>query len=86
MKGFKAHTAVVDGLPPKNLAYLGDKALATWATLYHRVEEEGSFPPDQSSFFVTVIPKHTGKGRRPVALFRALHRVWGKVRSSTLRT
>ncbi len=51
------------------------------ASLYHRVAEEGSFPPDESSLFVKMLPKHTGKGRRPVAVLRALYRVWGKFRS-----
>ena len=78
--GFKATTAMsVDGFHVRHLALLSDDALEVLARLVHAMESVGRVPPQLRTVMVILLEKPAG-GFRPIGIFSAVYRVWGKAR------
>jgi len=76
---FKENTAVVDGWHPRHFGLLSNGALWALANILNTIELLGEFPEVMQNLLVALIEKDTG-GHRPIGLFRALFRVWAKIR------
>jgi hypothetical protein len=60
-----------------------EQDLQRFATMLNLVEAARRMPASAKPCMVTMLPKARG-GHRPIALFRALFRAWGKVRNPLL--
>ena len=70
-----------DGFHPRHFGLLCPSGLDALATLLLAIETAGLMPTQTSIITFVLIPKGTDKpGRRPVALFSGLFRLWSKVR------
>ena len=54
--------------------------------LLNLCEQVGAFPTSEREVLISLYRKPKGGGRRPIAGFRALYRIWGRARKSTLQT
>ena len=66
-----------DGVHPRHLGWLPNKALTVLAWLLRFVDALGNFPKVQRNVFIAMYNKPTG-GLRTIGYFRALYRVWAK--------
>ena len=72
------------GTPGSNFAALSDESLEAMGRLFVLTEQQGGLPGVMAEFIVRLIPKLTG-GRRPVAPFKAIVKLWYKVRQPLLK-
>ena len=83
-RSFAAHTGWgIDNVGPRQLSWLSDELLETFATLLKSMECVGIWPSQLQEALIHLIPKPTG-GRRPIGLVAALPRVWERVRKPVL--
>jgi hypothetical protein len=83
---FKKGTAVPDGWHPGQLARLASgEAKQKLVDLLNLCEAAGRLPPTAKQAMIKMLPKPRG-GHRPIALFKALYRLWGKARTPLLST
>ena len=77
---FPATTGLgVDMWHPRLFAWLPDDGLQGWIDLMMIAERKGWLPAAMETLTVVFIPKGSG-GVRPIGLFTASQRLWGKVR------
>jgi ribonuclease HI len=81
---FKLRTAAIDGWHPRHFAHLSDASLRGLAALFHIVELMGAWPSSVSQQLTVLIPKAAG-GLRPIALFRGMVRLFGKIAARASR-
>jgi hypothetical protein len=70
-------TSSVDGVRPRQLAHIPDRALDLLSEFFTDFEVWG-WPDDEQLVVVTLIPKKAS-GLRPIALFRTAYRVFAKL-------
>jgi hypothetical protein len=81
---FKRGTAVPDGWHPGHFGRLANTAdIQKFIDVLHICESAGRLPPSAKAAVVKMIPKPRG-GHRPIALFKAMFRLWGKARTKLL--
>jgi hypothetical protein len=81
---FKRGTAVPDGWHPGHFGRLANPAdIEKFISVLHLCEQAGRLPPSAKAAMVKMIPKPRG-GHRPIALFKAMFRLWGKARNRLL--
>ena len=78
---FPAFTAVVDGWHPRHFSLLSDACLMALAGILEMIEGLGEFPRVTQDMLVALLPKDDG-GLRPIGLYRALFRLWARMRRS----
>ncbi len=79
---FKEVTGVgVDGIFPRQFAWLSDDLLGTLADYFLRLESVGLWPQQVQQALIHLIPKLAG-GRRPIGILPTLVRVWERTRRS----
>ena len=83
-KRFPSATAVVDGLHPRQISILPDSLLEYVADLFEIWEVAGCPILPEQTLMVKMIPKPAGDFR-PIGLYPALYRVWGKMRQPALK-
>jgi hypothetical protein len=81
---FKLRTAAIDGWHPRHFARLSDASLRGLAALFHIVELMGAWPSSVSQQLTVLIPNAAG-GLRPIALFRGMVRLFGKLAARASR-
>ena len=69
-KAFSPSTACTDGLPPKTVALLSEELLECLAGSGHLWIEQPTWPTDERTVHIALIPKPAG-GERPIGLFVA---------------
>jgi hypothetical protein len=81
---FKRGTAVPDGWHPGQLTRLSkEEDKQHLVDLLNLCESAGRLPPSAKQAMIKMLPKPRG-GHRPIALFKALYRLWGKARTPIL--
>jgi hypothetical protein len=81
---FKSNTAVPDGWHPSHFARMTcEQDLQRFATMLNLIEAARRMPEAVKPCMIKMLPKPRG-GHRPIALFRALFRAWGKIRTPLL--
>ncbi len=79
---FKEATGVgVDGISPKQCAWLSDELLSSLACYFIKLESVGVWPQQVQQALIHLIPKASG-GRRPIGVLPTLVRVWERARRS----
>ena len=84
---FKQRTTRVGGIHPRHLGW-ADHEIGGWAhqavaIYFDCVEEAGTFGEADEIVFIQLLRKAAG-GRRPIAFFTSLYRLWGKTRKRAL--
>ena len=82
---FPAATSAHEGMSPCHISLLSVDALDALAKIYLIWEVMGDVGPTMRDMITVLLPKPKG-GYRPIGLFRALYRVWGRVRANDVRT
>ena len=77
-----ATSEAFDGFHVRQLALLSDEGLEVLGLILHAVETAGKWPTQVRTLLVVLLAKPTG-GFRPIALFAAVFRVWGRARRET---
>ena len=78
-KTFRVGTTVVDHWHVRSFGLLSDQGLDSLALMMGVWECGGDFPSPMRLVITKLIPKPTG-GRRPIGLFGAVVRLWGRAR------
>ena len=68
-----------EGFHVRHFGILGPRAAEAVACFLGAVEAQGHFPGPHNMVQYCLLPKPTG-GRRPIALFASLVRIWSKIR------
>ena len=79
---FKERTTRPSGMHPRHPGWARDQE--GLAMLLNLCEQVGAFPTSEREVLISLYRKPKGGGRRPIAGFRALYRIWGRARKSTL--
>ena len=81
-KRFRETTATsIDGLHVRHFSLLCDTGLRVLSVLFLAMEASGKIPAQVRALLVILLPKPTG-GTRPIDLFPAVMRLWGRCRRS----
>ena len=81
-----ATSTTVDGMHPRHFALLCPLGLRVVALLLMIIESSGVLPAQVALLTVVLIPKGPGKkGWRPIMIFAAIYRLWGRVRADEAR-
>jgi hypothetical protein len=73
----------MDG-PPRHFARLSDPSIRRLSALFHIVELMAAWPSSMAQQLTVLIPKAAG-GLRPIALFRGIVRLFGKIAARSSR-
>jgi hypothetical protein len=82
---FKPRTSVVDGISPRQFSLVSDKGLELLSSIFWLCQQFGTFGNTITDLAIRLLLKTDG-GRRPIALFRAMFRLYGKARKEALQT
>jgi hypothetical protein len=82
---FKPRTSVVDGISPRQFSLISDTGLEALSSILWICEKYCTFGNAITDLAVRLLLKTDG-GRRPIALFRAMFRLYGKARKNALQT
>ena len=80
----KERTTRPSGMHPRHPGWARDQE--GLAMLLNLCEQVGAFPTSEREVLISLYRKPKGGGRRPIAGFRALYRIWGRTRKGTLQT
>jgi hypothetical protein len=82
---FKPRTSVVDGIPPRQFSFVSDNGLELLSSIFWLCKKKCTFGNTITDLAIRLLLKTDG-GRRPIALFRAMFRLYGKARKEALQT
>jgi hypothetical protein len=80
---FSPGTAALDGVTPRQLGMLSDAGLQALSLFFQLFEWCARWPTSESIVLTVLLPKPSG-GLRPIALFRAVVRLYARARVSRL--
>ena len=78
-RSFKELTCKPDGLHPRYFGWLSEPALEVVSLLFFIIDAIGDFPAQVQNVLIRLLDKPMG-GKRPVGHFRAMFRVWAKLK------
>ena len=86
-KSFKKRTTIVGSWHPQQIAYLSEDAVKCLACTFYWFEVLGGLGQSSADreLLVRLLLKAGGRDRRPIAMFRMYHRLWGRCRRRMIR-
>ena len=73
-------TCTPDGVHPRHFALLSEQGLVILSHMLWIIDALGNFPRAQQSLIISLYSKPNPAGVRPIGFFRALFRLWGKLK------
>ena len=77
---FADSTSMVDGLHPRQVAFISHQGLIALSWMFYILECLGDFPGHMATLLIRLLPKPQG-GVRPIGLYSSLFRVWTRTRA-----